>query len=194
MELQVGRLLNSRSVLYLCRNPSKSVVPYSYHQANKSTTPQQQNSSTHPSWARHESSFSWHHPLFRSVLPRTIRPVQTWTVPSLGYLVFLLQAVLWYLQYLLLQKYSCINMCLHSSGWTILADPQYNGTKSFSSITLVFESSGVLWPIVGLSFSLDPSALLGVVLRLGGLVCMGMACQVPILAVLQSVACLLIGL
>src|SRR5712672_3138876 len=58
MELQVGHLLNSRSVSYLCRNPSKSVVLYSYHQANKSTTPQQQDSSTHPSWARHESSFS----------------------------------------------------------------------------------------------------------------------------------------
>ena len=34
---------------YLCRNPSKSVVPYLYHQANKSTTLQQLDSSTHPS-------------------------------------------------------------------------------------------------------------------------------------------------
>src|SRR5882757_10853265 len=32
---------------------------------------------------------------------------------------------------------------------------------------------GLLWPIVDLSFSLDPFALLGVVLRLGELVCMG---------------------
>src|SRR5882757_879400 len=62
---------------------------------------------------------------------------------SLGYLLLLLQVVLWYLQYLLLQKYLCINICLHSSGWTILADPRYNGTKSFSSIILVSGSSGV---------------------------------------------------
>src|SRR5712671_2091990 len=71
---------------------------------------------------------------------------------SLGYLLLLLQVVLWYLQYLLLQKYLCINICLHSSGWTISADPWYNGTKSFSSIILVSELSEVsladCWPLV----------------------------------------------
>src|SRR5712671_2036578 len=53
---------------------------------------------------------------------------------------------------------------------------------------------GFLWPLVGLSFLLDLFAPLGAVLRWGGLVCMGTACQVPILVVPQFVACLLIGL
>src|SRR5712672_2017859 len=70
----------------------------------------------------------------------------------LGLSCFLLQAVLWYLQYLLLQKYLCINMCLRSSSWTISADPRYNGTSSLSSITLVSGFSGVslanCWPLV----------------------------------------------
>src|SRR5712672_1789068 len=46
--------------------------------------------------------------------------------------------------------------------------------QSFLSLGLL----GFLWPIVGPSFLLDPSTPLGVVLQLGGLVCMGMACPV----------------
>ena len=57
MELQVGRLLHSQSVSYLCCNPSRLVVPYSYHQANKLTTLQQLDSNTHPSQTHHRSSF-----------------------------------------------------------------------------------------------------------------------------------------
>jgi len=51
--------------------------------------------------------------------------------------------VLWYLQYLLLQKCLCISICLRSSGWTISVDPWYNGTNPLVHFRLELGSSGL---------------------------------------------------
>src|SRR5712671_1394928 len=187
MELQVGRLLNSQSVSYLCRNPSKSVVPSQQHRSNKIAA-----------LILHGHVMNLH---FHDTIPFLGRYCH---VPSIQLRPELYLP--WAILFFFFKRYcgTCSTFFYKNIHALTCACVLWVGPSRLILGTMVpsllvrllwfLSHLGFLWPIVGLSFSLDPSTPLGTVLQLGGLVCMGTVCQVPILIVPQFVTCLLIGL